>query len=287
MHNIDLKAFGASKANDRKALAILAYESGKADPSVADWQTISDMLRTCIPAVRKAKESDVPDWWICSEFGRKYERTTISVQFDDGRIVRANVCTAVGKPYNIGRGVRTAIAFYRQRIFRSAGYPTMTVRTHGDDGRELPGWTAHITVPRIERVTRIEDGFEFDAAEITRLTAEWRAGPWDFHATLMEAVELGLPFEHAPGADPFDYRQTHVWEYVSRSCKAAWLKFSGLYVSDEERAVLAHEAEQAAFDAALEAELAEEPEEEPEPVRPRFKPSSAFLSGVSTRVFAL
>jgi hypothetical protein len=91
------------------------------------------------------------------------------VTFADGEIVRAPAVSAKGKPTNIGRGLRVAIAFYQARRCCRAGI------------RFRAG--VHAAVPAISACICEDTGETFDAEECTIRTIEsrkaqdWRLKP--------------------------------------------------------------------------------------------------------------
>lgn len=187
MQTIDLKTFKGASADGKRELALMAYQSAKSDPVFAHWESVSYLLAQCVPAPKKRKAVDVadcapPQWWADYEpKGKRTVRTSIEVTFADGRTVRGNVTTQEGKPFNIGRGLRSVIAYYRSKIYRAVGCPAFTsFPTFGADGRELPAWDSHVTVPDMASVTCLDTGATFDPADCSRMTADMRAGLWRF-----------------------------------------------------------------------------------------------------------
>lgn len=83
------------------------------------------------------------------------------VTFADGEIVRAPAVSAKGKPTNIGRGLRIAIAFYQARACWRRGI------------KFRPG--VHPAVPAIAACVCEDTGETFDAGECTVRTVEARA----------------------------------------------------------------------------------------------------------------
>jgi hypothetical protein len=128
MQQIDLIAAKTAKAADRKALAILAYETAKADPAGANWQGIADLLRLALPPGKAKAADDIAaadskyaawaDYVIPQSAGGKRlgKSPVVIVTFADGETVRAPAVSLPGKPVNIGRALRVALAFYQGRI---------------------------------------------------------------------------------------------------------------------------------------------------------------------------
>jgi hypothetical protein len=182
-----------------KATAVAAFELATATPDSADWRTVAELLRQF---VNLPKPAEFKTFWAEYRFGKRAVRTSIAVTFADGRTVRASVNSDPGKPFNIGRGVRVAIAFYRARIAALVGRPFMTHRSFNDAGAELPPWDAHVSVPDIARVERLDTGETVDAYECSTRTAELRRGTWQ-------------PFD----ADPVTLRESY---------RAAWFAIAGI-----------------------------------------------------------
>lgn len=189
MQQINIATVKASKATDRKALAILAYDNACSDPAGANWRAVSDILRLAIPAT-KAKPAEIPadpsrpawaDYDIPENATRKLGKSPIIVvAFADGETVRAPAVSLPGKPVNIGRGLRIAFAYYRAR---------MAARHAG----EMAAWSGCVNVPALVSVACESDGFEYDAAECNAQTATFRTGEFDPAALAAEAVARGLP----------------------------------------------------------------------------------------------
>lgn len=225
-------------ATARRAIAEARYHEAINDPTAANWRDVAELLFSCLPKQR-AKVTD--SFWADYDFGKKAQRTVIEVSFSDGRIVRANVNSDPGKAYNIGRGIRVAIAFYRTRIFRLIGWPHLSAVSFGPDGRELPAWDSCIDVPAIDRVTRTDTGESFDVQEVNERTADLRSGSWSLYSAMMEAARLNLAIE---GADGFPWFMDGYWQHVQDSYRNAWETAAGLETRAEvrARAIAAHEA---------------------------------------------
>lgn len=135
-----------------KAIALASFEAALADPS-ADWKAVAEAMAAAMATKPKAStDPDAPpSWWRCDKFGKSAHKTVVECVFTDGRTIRANVSTDPGKPYNVGRGVKIAVAFYRAKL---------------QDER--------CAVPELKRVTCLDSGESFDAAECSRMTAAWR-----------------------------------------------------------------------------------------------------------------
>jgi hypothetical protein len=185
MQQIDLNAAKAAKANDRRALAILAYDNAKAEPSAANWQGVADLLRLCIPAAKaKASAAEIaPDgaeaWadYVIPETATKRlgKSPVIVVTFACGAVVRAPAVSLPGKPINIGRGLRVAFAFYRARIAREYA------------GASVIGSDC-VNVPAIVSAVCEATGAEYNASQCNEKTAAARLGGFD-HIALVASAE--------------------------------------------------------------------------------------------------
>lgn len=227
MQMIDIATVKAAKATDRKALAILAYDNATANPGGANWRAVADMLRLAMPA-SKAKPAETAtdsrfapwaDYAIPkTATGQKLGKSpVIVVAFADGETVRAPAVSLPGKPLNIGRALRVAIAFYQCRIAGRMG-------ANSD--------SAHVVaVPGILSATCETTGAEFDPADCSARTADARAGSFDYAAALAAATgandfERGNCLQKAFGAAVRDTRRASepAADYTDddRAALAAW-----------------------------------------------------------------
>lgn len=184
MQHIDLSTIKAAKATDRRALAILAYDNASADPAGANWRGVAEMLRLALPAVKSAKIPVVnldprfaawADYDIPQNATRKLGKSPILVvTFEGGEIVRCPAVSLPGKSVNIGRGLRVASAFYQCRIAGRAG--------------ENSDWSRCVAVPAFTSVVCETNGTEYDAADCSARTAEFRAGAFDAEAVKAESA---------------------------------------------------------------------------------------------------
>ncbi len=185
MQMIDLATVKAAKAADRRALAILAHDNATADPDAANWRAVSDMLRMAMP-VAKAKVSAADPLspfapWADYEIpqnatGKRLGKSPIIVvTFADSEIVRAPAVSLPGKPINIGRGLRIAVAFYRGRLAARAGGNSDT--------------SDCIMVPDLVSVVCESNGTEYDAADCTARTATKRAGTFNMAAVVAASLD--------------------------------------------------------------------------------------------------
>lgn len=177
----------AGRATDRKALAVLAFERAAADPSGANWQAIAELLRASIPTSRKAKAIEAEpspfqawaDYPLAKGFKSQQPGELVTVTFADGYSRQVEAVSIPGKPLNIGRTLRIAIAFYRAKIRRELGLSCDTFRAW-DDGRA-------IAVPEFTAVDCGAGGY--DLAVCNERTRDLRAGTFDPAAAAHEAFE--------------------------------------------------------------------------------------------------
>ncbi|MGR4927299.1 hypothetical protein ACIPUD_10880 [Bradyrhizobium sp. CAR08] len=101
----------------------------------------------------------------------------VVVTLADGETVRAPAVSLPGKPVNVGRAIRVAIAFYQARMAIRAG--------------ENSDWSACIAVPAIESITCETNGTEYNATDCSARSAEWRSGSYD--AAAVAAASLSCP----------------------------------------------------------------------------------------------
>lgn len=173
MQTIDIATAKAAKATDRRALAILAYDNATAAPDGANWRAVADLLRLALPAT-KAKGATVEasrfapwaDYDVSTASAKRCGKSpVVTVTFACGEIVRAPAVSLPGKPINIARALRVALAFYRARIARN-------VAGMHSDGSDC------IAVPEIVAAV-CDNGAEFDPADCNAKTAERRGGMFD------------------------------------------------------------------------------------------------------------
>jgi hypothetical protein len=306
MKTQDVRAVGAVNASDRRALAVLAYDNATADPASADWRAVAELLRAALPAARKvAKESAVPSWWQDYAPNGKCVFSSVEVTFADGRTIRASAATNPGKPLNLGRALRTAIAFYRAKMHRLVGAPAMC----GHGGDTLHAFDAHVAVPDIAMVVHLDTGAVFDPEVCSRLTADTRAGWWGMtEATEEAALWATFPVEQRREAFPelvFSFEALDIlrvlyvraWHEAFGAAEAA--RRSPAAPADDVAEVLEAEAEplhhaypdgdtDAAGDGVEVAAEADRGETEPPPVEvipapPRFRVLPYLLAGASRR----
>ncbi|TAI67592.1 hypothetical protein [Bradyrhizobium sp. Leo170] len=199
MQQIDLIAAKAAKATERRTLAILAYDNACAEPDSANWRAVADLLRLALPnakagsAAPKILEPETDprfaqwaDYVIPQSVSAKRlgKSPVIVVTFADGETVRAPAVSLPGKPVNIGRGLRVAIAFYQCRIATRCG---------GNSD-----YSACITVPEFVTVTCETTETEYDAAQCNAKSAKWRRGTFDASAAIAESASY--PDETEDGA---------------------------------------------------------------------------------------
>ena len=102
--------------------AQLAYEAAINSPC-PDWRAVVELFRAALPTARKparkskAPQSDVPPLadYSVDRVKLKCSSPRIAVRFMDGEAVFTHVPSAPGKPLNVGRALRVAVAMYRSR----------------------------------------------------------------------------------------------------------------------------------------------------------------------------
>ena len=149
-----------------------AYETalGTACP---DWRAVAELFRAAVQAGHKRAPrlaasskpaaSEIADYNV-ERIKLKCRSPRIAVRFMDGEAVFTHVPSATGKPLNVGRALRVAIAMYRSRkeVQRRLGFRQYD--------RAIP-------VPEIFQVRCLETDEFFDPALCNQATAaERRAG---------------------------------------------------------------------------------------------------------------
>ena len=146
-----------------------AYEAALSSPS-ADWRAVAELFRAAVRAnpkrpprsrVASKSTSEIADYNV-DRIKLKCSSPRIAVRFMDGETVLTHVPSAPGKPLNVGRALRVAIAMYRTRrgVQRRAGF------------RE---YDRAIPVPEIFQVRCLETDELFDVGACNRHTAAERA----------------------------------------------------------------------------------------------------------------
>ncbi|WP_315792304.1 hypothetical protein [Bradyrhizobium sp. SZCCHNRI1002] len=112
----------------QQALAAFDLEAASQSP---DWHKAALALKRVLterpaPQIRKQNLDAVPapvwhDYPVNGVTSFKLVNPTIIVTFADGEVVRAPAVSRLGKPTNVGRGLRIAIAFYQARKHRERG----------------------------------------------------------------------------------------------------------------------------------------------------------------------
>jgi hypothetical protein len=98
--------------------AQLAYEAAVNSPC-PDWRAVAELFRAAFrpDLTRKSKKADAPtiaDYNV-DRIKLKCSSPRIAVRFMDGEAVFTHVPSAPGKPLNMGRALRVAIAMWRSR----------------------------------------------------------------------------------------------------------------------------------------------------------------------------
>jgi hypothetical protein len=106
--------------------AQLAYEVATNSPS-PDWRAVAELFRAAVGVGPKRKpKANVPaiaDYNV-DRIKLKCRSPRIAVRFMDGEAIFTHVPSAPGKPLNVGRALRVAIAMYRSRrtVRQRAGF---------------------------------------------------------------------------------------------------------------------------------------------------------------------
>lgn len=103
----------ASDSPDWHAAALL-LKSALADGGSTRFPKTRSQVKQVTPKALPAPAW--PDYDVTKAGARDVRNPTIVVTFADGEVVRAPAVSIKGKPTNIGRGLRTAIAFYQARM---------------------------------------------------------------------------------------------------------------------------------------------------------------------------
>lgn len=280
----------------RRPYAESLYQAALNDPEAVAWRDVAEAFRACLPAVRTAPADKIPAWYGDYESGKKAERETIAVSFADGVTVRATMASNPGKAPNLGPALRTAIVFYRCRIFRAAGSPTVmrAVTFPGGqlsgpyEGREeMPAGLVHVTVPEIVSVMRVDDESTFDAGLCSALTAEHRAGSWNLADATARAESVPEP-EGFHIYTPEEGLARWVRYQLQLDYSRSWLEASGqtLWFACPEDAYAA----KAAREADSEAPAEDEPDAATIPAtarRPLSRTMSRFMGSVAVPRYAV
>jgi hypothetical protein len=152
-----------------RAHAENAYEAAISDPR-PDWRAVAELFRAAMRAERvkratKPKDtanSELADYNI-DRVKLRCRSPRIAVRFMDGEAVFTHVPSVPGRPLNVGRALRVAIAMYRSRkgVQRRAGFR--------EYDRAMP-------VPEIFQVRCLETHQLFDPELCNRATANEREG---------------------------------------------------------------------------------------------------------------
>jgi hypothetical protein len=110
--------------------AQLAYEAAIGSPC-PDWCAVAELFRAALPAARRREpkssraaqpeEPPLADYNI-DRVKLQYRSPRIAVRFMDGEAVFTHVPSVTGKPLNVGRALRVAIAMYRYRVYKRLGF---------------------------------------------------------------------------------------------------------------------------------------------------------------------
>lgn len=133
----------------------------------SDWRAVAELFRAAMqagrvkrPAKPTTAKGELPDYNV-DRVKLPCRSPRIAVRFMDGEAVFTHVPSAPGKPFNIGRALRVAIAMYRYRksVRQRLGF------------RE---YDTAIPVPEIFQVRCLETDELFDVEACNRHTANER-----------------------------------------------------------------------------------------------------------------
>ena len=150
-----------------RAQAQASYEAAVSDPC-PDWRAVAELFRAAMQSEPRkrarpiaAATSELPDYNV-DRVRLLCRSPRLAVRFMDGEAVFTHVPSAPGKPLNVGRALRVAIAMYRSRkgVQRRAGF------------RE---YDRAIPVPEIFQLRCLETDELFDVDACNGHTAEERA----------------------------------------------------------------------------------------------------------------
>lgn len=117
----------------------------------------------------------------------------LCLTFADGETVRAPFATAKGKALNVGRGLRTAIAYYRARIARRL-HPNPC-----DDGRGFCIDVPAIVACRIVHSADDSLSMPLFPHVVSEATAQLRRGTFNLGRVVQEARDRRLPLMSTGG----------------------------------------------------------------------------------------
>jgi hypothetical protein len=93
-----------------------AYEAALDSPR-PDWRAVAELFRAALPVPKPVKPpnaEEIADYNV-DRIKLKCRSPRLAVRFMDGEAVFTHVPSAPGKPLNVGRALRVAIAMYRSR----------------------------------------------------------------------------------------------------------------------------------------------------------------------------
>lgn len=165
--------------------ALMAYQGAvrlhpPGDPAI-NWEALAALLNEALVGIPADQPSPAPqrrkrtqarataaakpvlaDYSVDKATWKKLQWPSprLTVTFEDGEIVRAPAVSIVGKPVNVGRGLRIAVAFYQSRLMHRLGL------TGAPQGRQP-------SAPAIVNV--IDDARQsYDVAAANEITAQAR-----------------------------------------------------------------------------------------------------------------
>jgi hypothetical protein len=145
------------------AQAQLAYETALNSAS-PDWRAVAELFRAATRAPHKRTSQPAPQIadYNVDRIKLKCRSPRIAVRFMDGEAVFTHAPSAPGKPLNVGRALRVAIAMYRsrRRVQQRLGFR---------------GYDRAMPVPEIFQVRCLESDEIFNVESCNRHSAVERA----------------------------------------------------------------------------------------------------------------
>lgn len=222
----------AARSTKTTALDLFALAANA--PEGANWRAIAEQLATALattPKRRTADDEGFLPWCEKNPAGKAHPFRAIVIEFADGEVVRAALSIPEnGKAPNIARAIRSAVGFYRARVWRRAcGRLLSGYSPFGHAIGGLDFFAGHVVVPEITAVYREDRPADrWSPAAANDHTADLRSGSWDFATVRAEAIAAGFR-DVSDDEAPFDEVTASRWVRASFEEEAlAELKRRGL-----------------------------------------------------------